>query len=171
MSIYQNIKADLALALTTAVGSTVTESDFNILGVRAATAEEVTTYGTNSKVSIAATDASTVIQGNVSLYFNRLDLASLTKLSYYNSNGLLYPGVGGSDVSIYTLLATLKAYLGVNLSVDDLVETFTTTGSTNVSLAITAKPTSPGWIGTTTVKFALPATLSDAYASDYLTDF
>lgn len=164
MSIYQNAKDDIALALTSASAITITSAHFDILKVRPATAEESTR---NTKAHISF-NASSPIRSSADVYFNRLDIASLRKIRNPNLPPTSIIGVG---VSSHSLFAVIRNDYGATFTTDDLEETFSTADGDAVQILIKAKSSSQGWTGEDTFTFAQPPHLSLAFSTFVLTGF
>lgn len=171
MTIYQDIKTELAPLLSTALGTAIAETEFTIVGTRAVTGQESVTHGnSNSKIAVQAVEESTLYQGRELIYINRLDLANLRKLSYYNQT-MAYAGATGSGLSVYSLLTRLKDCLGARFTVADLEETFTTEVNGFTELMLIAKTNSPSWFGSTKIIFEAPEKLDNAITTEYLATF
>lgn len=167
MSLYQNSNDDLSAMISAAAGGTVATADYTILGVRPTTTAEQTQYGKNTKVAISMNPSSTY-RGQMSLYYDRLDLAALSEFSPYKL-------VATAGQTVAQVLPLIRDMYGITLTMSDLqsgaqvVDDGTGTGGTQITL--TALSTSPGYTGSVTIQFAPPPNISTAFFSNLLPGF
>lgn len=164
MSIYQSIKDDIALILTTTTGLTITAAHFDIIKFRPATAQE---SARNTKIYLRFNVAAP-IRSEGSAYYDRLDISSLRKVRNPNIAVTTSAEIG---VSSYNLLTALRNEYGVVFTTDDLEETFATLVGEDIQILIKAKTTSMGWIGEDTFIFPQVPKLEFAFSNTTLSGF
>jgi hypothetical protein len=164
VSLYQNSNDDLSAMLSVAAGTTVATADYTILGIRTTTTAEQTQYGKNTKVAIQM-NASSTLRGQMSLYYDRLDLGALANFTPYK-----LPADQGVDVS--TLLTTIRDMYGILFTMNDLADAQSVDdGSGGTKITLTALSTSPGYTGTVTIYFAALPNIGTAFYSNQLSGF
>jgi uncharacterized protein (UPF0264 family) len=166
VSLYQNSNDDLSAMISAAAGVTVATADYTILGIRATTTAEQTQYGKNTKIAIQM-NASSTLRGQMSLYYDRLNLASLANFTPY----LLSSDV---NVDISQLLTTIRDMYGILFTMADLADAQTQddgTGTGGTTLVLTALAGSYGYTGTVTIHFAPLPNIGTAFYSPQLSGF
>lgn len=166
MSLYQNSNDDFSSLISTATGTTVASSDYTVLGIRTTTSAEQTQYSKNTKVAIQM-NASGTLRGQMSLYYDRLDLGALANFTPYK-----LPANAGTDLS--ALLTTIRDMYGILFTMSDLADAQTVddgsgTGSTQITL--TALSSSLGYTGSVTIGFTAQPNISTAFYSNQLSGF
>lgn len=166
MGLYQNSNDDLSAMISTAIGQTVTSSQYTVLALRPTTsADEPASGGCNTKIAIQMGSTAN-LQGIVSLFYNRLDLGSLSTLTPYPLSVAV-----GADIS--TVLTILFNMYGILFTMADLADaqTVESEDGSSVQLTLTALSTSLGWTGTFVVNFAPLPNISTAFYSSILPGF
>lgn len=165
MSYYQSPKASLVGYASSLGGVTIPEADVTFTAVKPASAEEVTKHGRNSRCVINFIPTSTVATGSSYLWFDRLDLAVISKM-------VLVPRRADIGTSVYDLLADIKSMTAIPFTAEELIETFVVAGEGGANkLALTAKETSLGWIGTVDVPFLGLEDIAAAFKTNTLNLF
>lgn len=164
MSIYQSIKDDIALVLTSTTGLTVTAAHFDIVKFRPSTAQE---SARNTKVYLRFTTAAP-IRSEGSAYYDRLNINGLRKLRNPNIAPQTAIEIG---VSSYNVLTALRNEYGVVFTTADLEETFAVLSGEEVQILIKAKSDSMGWLGEDTFTFPQVPKLESAFSNTTLSGF
>lgn len=169
MSLYQNSGDDLSSLISAAAGGTVATADYTILAIRATTSAEKSgaANGKNTKIAIQM-NASSTYRGQISLYYDRLDLGALSNFTPFKLS--MQPGV-----DITQTLTTIRDMYGILFTMNDLqsgVQTVDDGSGTGASqITLTALSTSPGYTGTVVIHFAPLPDISTAFFSNQLPGF
>jgi hypothetical protein len=167
MSLYQGSNDDLSLLISAAVGGTVASADYTVLALRPTTSADLpASGGKNTKIAIQM-NPSSQYQGQINLFYDRLDLSQLTQFSPIVS-------LASAGTPIASMLNQLRDTFGINFTAAELANTSTVddgTGTGACNLTITALSTSLGWINSVTVKFAPLPNISTAFLGNVLTGF
>jgi hypothetical protein len=165
VSLYQNSNDDLSALISAAAGLTVTSSQYTVLGLRPTTSADLpTSGGKNTKVAIQM-NVGAPMSGQMSLYYDRLDLGALANFQPY-----LITGAPGTDVSV--LLAVFRNQYGFTLTMADIADaTAFTADDGNTHCVLTALATSLGYLNSFECVFAPLPNISTAFFSNVLTGF
>lgn len=166
MSLYQNSSDDLAALISAASGVTVTSAQFTVQAMKPTTSAEQAgvAAGKNTKISVLMA-AGAPLRGQMTLYYDRLDLGALANFSPY-----LLSAPPSNDVSL--VLVTFRNQYGFTLTMNDIADAQTFTASDGTThVVLTTLATSLGYTGTFECVFAPLPNILNAFYSNVLGGF
>ena len=166
MSIYVKSLDDIAAMLVVAGATSVVSNDIKVIALKPTPSGE-SVY--NTKAVIQMQPSNTSFTGTTIVYFDRLDLSELVNLGPLDKTK--YLTFSDVDVSIYTMLDSIRDAVGIQFTTDDLVETQTVAADDGTDVTLTAKSTSLGWTGTVTLRFSGLPNIINAFNGRALTGF
>lgn len=166
MSLYQTSNDDLSAMISAVVGTTVNSADYTVLGIRATTSADLpASGGKNTKIAIKM-NSSSQYQGQINLYYDRLDLGAL-------ANFQPYPVSVPSGSKVSTILPQLLNQFGINWTMSDLADANVNFSSDQSSstVVLTALSGSLGWTGSVTVTMGGLPNVTQAFFNTSLAGF
>lgn len=164
MGIFVSSQADLAAMVSVASGVTFAASDLIFGTPRAATSAEITQYGKNTAVPVAASPSATQAAGISLLFYDRLDLKPLENFDL--TSCLCVDGIPLSE-----WLPVVSGYLNIPFTISHFVEHSSVNVNDKVNVLLEAKASSLGWLGSVTLKFGGYPNMSSAFTGDKLPGF
>ena len=166
MSIYVKSLDDIAAMLVAAGATGVVSNDIKVIALKPTPSGESVN---NTKAVIQMQPSNVSFTGTTIVYFDRLDLSKLANLGPFDKTK--YLTFSDVDVSIYTMLDSIRDAVGIQFTTDDLVETQTVAADDGTDVTLTAKSTSLGWTGTVTLRFSGLPNIINAFNGRALTGF
>jgi len=160
MSTFQQSSADIALMLTTAAGSTLSDSMVSFVGLKP---HDGSVSQKNTEVWVI-TNTSSPFQGRSKVYYDRLDLSQLGNFTFTKNSV-------DPNVSVYTVLDIIRNMIGVTFTQDDLVDHQVEEMGSMIQVMLEAKPTSLGFTGSYTLQLASYPDISTLFTSNALVGF
>lgn len=166
MSIYQITKTDMVGYANAQSGQTIPEADVTFSSAKPASANEVIKYGKNSRCAITFSASSTLATGSALLWYDRLDLAIISKM-------VLVPRKAPPGAPIADVINDVRAMTGIRFDLTELESTTLVANSSGggSTLLVKAKPDSLGWIGSVSIPFLDVDPIASAFKSNLLNLF